>query len=107
MINGCEVRVAFEGDAAAALGQIAAELEKLGYKPKSLETNELTMSFAGKWLTTDLNKLRHSVTVVAPTSGHLSFKFGTGWIASKWSESDIEWAQARANEVVAASRSAL
>lgn len=106
MINGCEVKVAFEGDAAAALRHIAAELEKLGYTPKSLEANELTMSFAGKWLTADPNKLRHSVAVVAPAPGQLSFKFGTGWIASNWSESDIEWAQARANEVVAATRSA-
>lgn len=106
VINGCEVEVAFEGDVAAALGSIAAELEKLGYTPKSHEANELTMSFDGKWITSDPNKVRHSVTV-APAAGQLCFKFGTGWIASTWSKSEIEWAQARADQVVASARSSL
>ena len=106
MTNGCEVNVAVEGDAAAALGPIAVELEKLGYKPKSQEPNELTMSFAGKWITSDPSAMRHTVTV-APTDGQLSFKFGTGWLASTWSESDIVWAQARADSVVAAARASL
>jgi len=101
MINGCEVKVAFDGDTTAALGDIAAEFEKLGYKPKSQKPNELTMGFAGKWITADPSKLRHSLTV-ASADGHLTFKFGTGWIASTWSESDVAWAQARADEVVTA-----
>lgn len=106
MINGCEVEVAFDGDTAAALGTIATELEKLGYKPKSREPNELTMSFDGKWITSDPNKVRHSVTV-APAAGKLCFKFGTGWIASTWSASEIEWAQGRADQVVASARGSL
>ena len=103
MINGCEVKVAFEGDAAAALGDVAAEFEKLGYTPKSHKPTELTTGFAGKWITADPNKLKHSLTIV-PGDGHLSFKFGTGWIASTWSEADVAWAQARADGVVAAAR---
>lgn len=106
MINGCEVKVALEGDTAAALGHIAVELEKLGYKPKSQKPDQLTMGFAGKWISADPNAVRHSLTI-AFTQGQLSFKFGAGWIASTWSESDIEWAQGRADEVVAAARDSL
>ena len=101
MINGCEVTVAFSGDAGKVLPLIAGELEKLGYKPKSADEDELKMTFAGKWITTDPNKMKHSVTVT-PTAEGLHFKFGTGLIASSWSESDEAWAQARADEVVAA-----
>lgn len=101
MINGCEVRVALVGDGTVALGLIAAELEKLGYKPKSQDAGQLTMAFAGKWISADPAAVRHSVTVT-PEGGELCFKFGTGWIASTWSDSDIAWAQARADQVVAA-----
>lgn len=106
MINGCEVNVAFEGDGAAMFASIATELEKLGYKPKSETAKELTMSFDGKWFTSDPSAVRHSLTVT-PAEGHLSFKFGTGWIASTWSNSEVAWAQARADEVVAAASGSL
>ena len=99
-MNGCEVRVTFEGNASPVLGRIATELEKLGYTPKSQDADGLTMAFAGKWFTANCDEVRHSVTVVA-TTGQLAFTFGTGWIASTWSEADVAWAQARADQVVA------
>lgn len=102
MINGCEVNVAFADDAAKALPLIATELEKLGYVAKSQQADELQMTFAGKWITADPNKVKHTLTI-SPTGTHLSFKFGTGLIASVWTGSDLEWAQARAEEVVSAS----
>ena len=101
MINGVEVSVAFSEDGAAALGQVAGELEKLGYERKSEKPGELKMVFKGKWITADVEKMRHSLTV-APGGDGLSFKFSTGLIASSWSAEDKEWAQARASEVVAA-----
>lgn len=106
MINGCEVNVVFAGDATKALPLIATELEKLGYAAKSQDARELQMAFAGKWITADPNKVKHTLTV-APTGTHLSFKFGTGLIASVWTDSDLEWAQARADEVVTAASASL
>ncbi len=102
MINGCIVEVACSGTVGEELfGQLASALEKLGYERKSLGANKLEMRFAGKWITTDPNKMRHSLAVTGAT-GMLAFKFSTGLIASSWSESDVAWAQARADEVVAA-----
>lgn len=101
MINGCEINVAFPGDASKALPLIATELKKLGYALKSQQSDELHMVFAGKWITADPNKLKHSLKVT-PAGGQLSFRFGTGLIASVWTQSDLEWAQARTDEVVAA-----
>ena len=106
MINGCEVNVVFSKDATKALPLIAAELEKLGYALKYQEPTELQMAFAGKWITADPNKVIHTLTVT-PTATHMSFKFGTGLIASVWTDSDLEWAQARADEVVSSASASL
>ncbi|MFK7984713.1 MAG: hypothetical protein AB8I08_01700 [Sandaracinaceae bacterium] len=99
MINGCEVHVAFEGDLVKVLSGVATELEKLGYEPKKASAKELKMSFAGKMITSDPNQMKHAVTV-SPSGEGLSFKFGTGLIASSWSDADKAWAQARAQGVV-------
>ena len=101
MINGCEVQVGFSGDVTEALRLMSDELEKLGYAQKSLEGSELVMKFKGKWITADPEKMQHTLKV-APGDGGLAFRFGTGLIASHWTNSDQEWAKKRATEVVAA-----
>lgn len=106
MLNGCEVRVAFTGDLERGLTILAEELEKLGYQEKKRTPAELKMSFAGKWFTTDPAKMKHGVTVTSQGE-ELRFVFGTGLIASSWGASDVEWAQERADEVVAATRAHL
>ncbi len=99
MVNGCEVRVPFSGDTAQALEHASDALAKLGYEPKSREPDELKMSFSGKWFTSDTDKMRHSVTV-SPGGAELCFKFGTGLIASHWTDADRQWAQSRADQIV-------
>ena len=98
--------MAFSGDAAKALPRIAEELKKVGYTEKSVEAGEIKMAFAGKWFTADPEKMKHSVTVT-PGGDKLAFKFSTGLLASTWSDKDVAWAQARADEVVAAASAGL
>ena len=106
MINGCEVRVAFSGDTKRALDLAADELEQLGYGRKKLADDKLEMFFKGKWITSDPSKMRHFVWVRAE-GGQLVFAFGTGIVASHWTENDREWAQARADAIVSAIRAQL
>ncbi len=106
MMNGVEVEVAFDGNTDGALGAVASELEKLGYELKKNEGGSLQMKFKGKWFTSDPAKMRHQVTVKSG-GGKLEFAFGTGMIASHWSDEDKAWAQGRADEVVAAARAQL
>ena len=106
MINGCEIRVAFTGDVAKALELAREELTELGYERAKLSSNALEMRFAGKLLTTDLSKFKHKVKVT-PDGGGLRFAFGTGIVASYWTESDERWARERAEQVVAAIRAHL
>ena len=106
VINGCEVQVAFSGDVPRALALAAEELAKLGYEPRAQEPSVLEMGFKGKLLTSDPAKLRHSVRVTAG-EGVLTFRFGTGIVASYWTGEDERWAQQRAEQVVAAIRSSL
>ncbi len=105
-MNGCEVHVAFSGDAEKALTLVAGELTKLGYGAETRESDTLKMSFKGKWFTTDPAKMKHSVKVT-PSSDQLTFAFGTGLIASHWTDEDRKWAQGRADEVVAAIKAQL
>lgn len=105
-MNGVEVQVPFSGDASRALSLVARELEDLGYEMKKHEDGSLEMSFEGKWFTSDPAKMKHRV-VVKPRADQLTFAFGTGLIASHWSDEDRAWAQDRANEVVAAVRAKL
>ena len=104
MLNGCEVHVAFTGDAEQALISIAGELKKLGYVDEKRDDGALKMSFKGKWFTKDPAKMKHTVKVT-PSADKLSFAFGTGIIASHWTDEDKKWAQGRADEVVAAVQS--
>lgn len=106
MLNGCEVLVGFEGDAAQALELAERELSKLGYQRKTLESGKLVMKFGGALFTSDPNKMRHAVTVL-PRQGALCFQFGTGIVASYWTDSDRAWAQQRADDIVGAIRASL
>lgn len=106
MLNGCEVLVGFEGDAAQALELAERELSKLGYQRKTLESGKLVMKFSGALITMDPNKMRHAVTVL-PRQGALCFQFGTGIVASYWTDSDRAWAQQRADDIVGAIRASL
>ncbi|MEZ4375840.1 MAG: hypothetical protein R3B07_33845 [Polyangiaceae bacterium] len=104
MLNGCEVIVGFEGDGARALELVERELLALGYERKKLEADKLVMKFSGKLITADPNKMRHQVTVL-PKAGALCFQFGTGVVASYWTDKDRDWAEERANQVVRAVQS--
>ena len=101
MINGVEVQVAFSGDGQRALSLAAEELGSLGYEMGKNEGGTLEMKFKGKWFTSDPAKMKHKVTV-EPRGDELVFAFGTGIIASSWSDDDRAWAQGRANDIVAA-----
>lgn len=103
MLNGVEVVVAFSGDASQALSHVATHLEQLGYELEKRESDKLVMKFKGKWFTTDPSKMRHALTV-EPRGSDLAFAFGTGLIASHWSDEDRAWAEGRAKDVVAAVR---
>jgi len=101
MMNGCEARIDFTGDGSQALALVSNELEKLGYEEKKRDATELTMKFKGAWFTSDPSKMRHSVRV-NPEAGVLCFKFGTGLVASHWTDSDRAWARSRAEDIVKA-----
>ena len=101
MLNGCEVLVAFGGVGDRVLGLVEQQLLELGYESKKLEADKLVMKFSGKLITADPNKMRHQVTVL-PKAGALCFQFGTGVVASYWTESDRAWAEERAKAIVRA-----
>lgn len=99
VINGAKVQVSWDGDAVAGLKRAAALLEEKGYTLEGSRDDQLRLKFKGAFITTDPNKMRHSLTVDVAGSTW-TFHFSTGIVASYWTEEDIAWAQARAQAVV-------
>ena len=103
MRNGCIVRVAWPTADASVLAAVGEALAQVGYERQQFDDRRIRLRFAGKWLTTDLAQFKHRVEVVAD-DGHLVFTFSTGIVASYWTAADEQWAQARADQAVAAVR---
>ena len=98
-INGCELKLSWEGDVPAALDRAAETLQGLGYTVKARGASSLELAFKGAIFTANPEKMRHTLSVDV-YGGVWHFQYSTGLIASVWSERDVAWATARAQSVI-------
>jgi len=98
-INGHKVHLSWDGDAVTGLKRAAVLLQEKGYTLEGSLNHQLQLNFKGAFITMNPDKMRHSLTIEV-AGNTWTFHFSTGFVASHWTEKDIDWAQARAQSVI-------
>lgn len=98
-MRGHEASRPFAGERDQILEQLASALREDGYEVRDQTRERLRTKFDGKLFTTDPEKMRHFLDVYAEGEG-LRFHFHTGLLASAWTQSDRQWAEARTDALL-------
>ncbi|MBK7397343.1 MAG: hypothetical protein IPJ34_13865 [Myxococcales bacterium] len=102
-LNGCEFDKACEGDPDVVRDAAVGYFVQIGYALEKRTDAKVHLKFDGTWFTTAPEKHTHHVYVAARAGG-LHFEFTTGIVASYWTESDVKFAEGRADAAVRAAR---
>lgn len=102
-LNGCEFDKACAGDPDVVRDAAVGYLVQIGYALEKRTDAKVHLKFDGSWFAKSPEKHTHHVYVSARNGG-LHFEFTTGIVASYWTESDVKFAEGRADAALHAAR---